>query len=289
MKKFIYTGCSFTYYGFPTWGDIIAYDKIQRGEIDVAYNLALGGACNYYIMSSLLMAKSALNITSDDMVGVGWSTIWRHSLIDPESAHWVTLGSLYHNWAWNQLPNHLDVVNNEHYLMQRTATAYNIVHEIFDVDIEHKIGLIDGDIDPDELFTNIGDNANLTLTEYITKTVDSFLKIPDMEYPPHNEFTQELFYLHPSLGDQLLIAKNRTELLESTQKLFTGWHQDMMSRVDDLRLQGNDVDTIRDKIFYEIEISVDGQNIYGDPKIWQMIHKFSESHKSGQRFFELGR
>ena len=101
MRKFIYSGCSFTGWHYPTWADIIAYDHITQGNVDIAYNFGRAGACNYYIQSSLFAAHTKLKITDNDYVGVGWSTPWRDSVFttwDPFNKYhqdfpgWQTFG-----------------------------------------------------------------------------------------------------------------------------------------------------------------------------------------------------
>jgi len=148
MNKFLYSGCSYTNFGYPTWADIIAYDKITRGEIDRAYNVARDGACNSYIYSSLLRAMGDYGVTDSDIVGVCWSTPWRNSVISEIQSNaekvdngfcWNTRGNVHQNNLWDLVGNHADIVNNDVNLMHNTVVAYQSAHKAFNIDFEFRL------------------------------------------------------------------------------------------------------------------------------------------------------
>jgi len=275
MKRFIYSGCSFTNYAFPTWADIIAYDKIKRGEIEAAYNLAMGGACNHYIFSSLLMAKSKLDINSEDLVGIGWSTIWRHSLIDPDTVQWQTLGSLFHNLSWNKLDNHFDIVNNDLYLLQRTVTAYESAHALFDIDFEIKLPYFEAGVDTiTELFDSIPYTADVTLINYLRENIDKFLAIPNFEIANNEsvDMSNTAFFGHPTLQEHLTMAQSQTELLDSTVKEVSELHNDMMEVVNQ---PNKDLETIQQEL--NDNFFCNRYKEYGDSNVWSMIFSYADA------------
>lgn len=296
MKRFIYSGCSFTEWGFPTWADIIAYDKIKRGEIDFAYNLALKGACNYYIMSSLLMAKSALNIRSDDLIGVGWSSFWRHSLIDPITHHWLAIGSVYNHPIWENLGlGHLDAVNNDIYLLQRSATAYNTVHEIFDIDFELRLpSHCDASNSHEDIFTTIHDYPDNqlpdnTLLTYTKNNIENFLNVPEMVYMPNR--VEDVIWDwdgHPSLLEHLTIAQTQSDLLDSTVEVFSGAYNDMLEIIESGVQQNKNKNDIRDSLIKETFIGcIRKSSRYGDPEIWSKL-VFFDADRSEMTLFSDG-
>jgi len=284
MKRFIYSGCSFTEWGFPTWADIIAYDKINRGEIDFAYNMALMGACNYYIMSSLLMAKLALNITSNDLIGIVWSSFWRHSLIDPIAHHWITKGGVYNHPVWDNFGlDHIDAVNNDIYLLQRSATAYNTVHELFDVDfelrlplhcdtanVEDALNLLTSDYD----YQDIG-NPDYTLLSYIKSNINNFLKVPEIEYISDRGPAVWDWDGHPSLQEHVAIAQTQSDLLDSTVEVFCGAHNNMLEIIESCVLQNKNKNDIRESLINQKFIGDPRRSSnYGDPDVWSKIIYF---------------
>ncbi len=64
MKRFFAFGCSFTYYSYPTWADIVG------SQYDEYYNLGMLGCGNEFIENMVHEADFFKNLTSDDTVAV---------------------------------------------------------------------------------------------------------------------------------------------------------------------------------------------------------------------------
>lgn len=88
-KRFFAFGCSFTYYHWMTWADIIG------NEFTEYYNYGKPGAGNGYIFASMIEANIRYNFTPDDLVVVMWTGIDREDrYINRE---WKVAGCVYHS------------------------------------------------------------------------------------------------------------------------------------------------------------------------------------------------
>ena len=106
MKRFFYFGCSFTNFGWPTWGDLIAIDLINHHGFDYAVNYGRGGACNTFILNQLNDCLDTNDITDEDIFAVSWSTMNRQSWLGVDlnpnvpttgKIHWHTAGEYIQN------------------------------------------------------------------------------------------------------------------------------------------------------------------------------------------------
>lgn len=88
-KRFFVFGCSFTWYHWPTWANILHFDMPQSKF----YNLAKPGGGNSFIYSQIIAANQKYKFTSDDLVAVMWST---HGREDRYVNHcWETPGNIW--------------------------------------------------------------------------------------------------------------------------------------------------------------------------------------------------
>lgn len=88
-KRFFAFGCSFTYYDWMTWADIIG------NEFDEYYNYGKPGSGNGYIFSSIVEANIRHTFTKDDLVIVMWSGVDREDRYINGS--WKAAGCVYHS------------------------------------------------------------------------------------------------------------------------------------------------------------------------------------------------
>jgi len=105
-KRFVAIGCSFTQWRWPTWADIIANEL----DDNVDYiNLGAQGAGNDYILTNFSQAKNYYNLGEEDLVGIMWTSFYRHSSYRGEHRDaypWNCPGNIY---TQDSIP--LDVVN----------------------------------------------------------------------------------------------------------------------------------------------------------------------------------
>lgn len=87
-KRFFAFGCSFTKHLWPSWSDIIALDL----DIKDYFNYGRGGAGNQYIASTIIQAAIDHKITSEDLVIVCWTNVFRDDKWINGS--WVTPGNI---------------------------------------------------------------------------------------------------------------------------------------------------------------------------------------------------
>ena len=88
-KRFFAFGCSFTYYNWMTWADIIG------SEITEYYNYGKPGSGNGYIFASIVEANIRHKFNEDDLVIVMWSGIDREDRYINGS--WKAAGCVYHS------------------------------------------------------------------------------------------------------------------------------------------------------------------------------------------------
>lgn len=94
MKRFFAFGCSYTYYSWPTWADLLGLD------FEVYENWAIPGIGNRAIFERLVEAHAANQFSKDDLIIVQWSSHLRfdwhnqHSLKD-RTSNWRTCGSIF--------------------------------------------------------------------------------------------------------------------------------------------------------------------------------------------------
>lgn len=76
MGRLFTFGCSFTYYNWPTWADIIAVDQ----DLEL-YNFGMAGLGNVGIHQRVLEADCKFNFTKDDKIMIMWTSWCRNDLI----------------------------------------------------------------------------------------------------------------------------------------------------------------------------------------------------------------
>ena len=87
MSRFFAFGCSFTYYCWPTWADLIG------SQYDEYYNQAFYGRGNQYIMHSVYEADSLKTFTADDTIIVMLTGFTRTDTFI--NGQWTYRGSVY--------------------------------------------------------------------------------------------------------------------------------------------------------------------------------------------------
>jgi hypothetical protein len=70
-KRVFIFGCSFTYYCWPTWANVLTYECKEDTEI---YNFGRAGGGNLFISERVIAANQKYRFTSDDLVLLMWST-----------------------------------------------------------------------------------------------------------------------------------------------------------------------------------------------------------------------
>ncbi len=88
MSNRLFTfGCSFTWYYWPTWADILGR------EFDQHINEGKPGAGNLYIFLKLITAIQQSNINKNDTVAIMWTNVVREDRFI--NGQWHTQGNLY--------------------------------------------------------------------------------------------------------------------------------------------------------------------------------------------------
>ena len=93
MSRIFTFGCSFTKYNWPTWADLLSNRYL-------VFNWGLPGVGNRAIVERLAEAYAYQKISSDDIVIIQWSHIYRHDYARPDvwstdSKMWKTRGNIF--------------------------------------------------------------------------------------------------------------------------------------------------------------------------------------------------
>lgn len=129
MTRLFTFGCSFTWWPWPTWADIIAYD------LDIPhYNWGMPGLGNVGIHSRLLECDLRNKFTKDDVILVVWSSWTRedrynikHKSLIHES--WNGTGDVFHSYDKAFIENYWSMNND----LIKNSTAILSSNRMFDI------------------------------------------------------------------------------------------------------------------------------------------------------------
>lgn len=284
MKRFIYAGCSYTNFAYPTWGDIIAYDLLKYKGFDTALNLGKGGACNSYIAHQLLLVRDKINIKSDH-IGVNWSTPDRLSYVTnppKDIAHsiWVTNGSVSHGGnAFHE--DHLLNINSGHSCLMRTFDAYNSINAIFNIQFQSKMDIKS---DGKELYEYLNEPPmkNQFQRAYMIDTWENYNNLPafKMQTDPawgfeNDEVLHRLHSSHPDMIAHLNHAQTIADLHPDTIDMFTNLHYKFVKDLKKVysKLDTSDLKTaqgihIGEELKHEINEELKRYQVY--QKVWDL-------------------
>lgn len=129
MTRLFTFGCSFTWWPWPTWADIIAYD------LDIPhYNWGIPGLGNVGIHSRLLECDLTNKFTKDDIILVVWSSWNREDRYDVKVRQnvcpkWTSLGDVHTSYNKSFVKNHWSLSND----LIKNSTAIISANKMFDV------------------------------------------------------------------------------------------------------------------------------------------------------------
>lgn len=88
-KRLFTFGCSFTYYTYPTWADLVA-KEMSHAEY---YNFGTAGSGNLLISNRVAQANSKFNFTETDLILIMWSSACREDRYIDQT--WLTPGNIF--------------------------------------------------------------------------------------------------------------------------------------------------------------------------------------------------
>lgn len=111
-KRFFAFGCSFTYYKWPTWADIIAQEFTE----ETAFNYGLCGAGNHMIAQSVMDADSFHNLGEGDLVIVMLTNFQREDRYVKSKGGWLFPGNIYSQGVYSK--EWMEYFDEDHALMR---------------------------------------------------------------------------------------------------------------------------------------------------------------------------
>jgi hypothetical protein len=251
MKRFFYAGCSFTHWLYPSWGDIIAYDKLNYKGYEFALNLAVPGGCNQLIASRLAWADKRYNITSQDDVAILWTTLFRESVLtsweDLEYSQWRAHGNSFNSPLWSKVSNH-EYIHNSFNMLDRNMTTFHYVSKLYDP-------FYQGTLEPNDSrsrhsFEDLISNDVVKPLRYsahhdlLKKFHDEYYSLHRFTHPEfyseEDILFSEIFANHPTILQHLAHAQKVTDLDSRTVEYCKNLHYDVLKVIaDNLHMQSD--------------------------------------------------
>lgn len=243
MPRLFTFGCSFTQYGWPTWADIIAYDR----DIEY-YNYAIAGLGNVGIAHRILEADLKHKFCPDDEIFILWTSWSREDRI--KRGDWYGGGSVLSygnpNYDRHFLKKYWDFNND----IVKNSTAIITTNRMFKDFIKWQASAFD-------FFTNEGDKTYLKSN---TKNIVNLYKkeLPDLKVIPcetKNPFNVA-YDSHPDILGHLKIANDiykdlNLNIKDSTTKIFTK----LQSDIEYALIETKNLDKAVDKIQKLIQLN----------------------------------
>ena len=129
MSRLFTFGCSFTFWPWPTWADIIAY------ELAIPYeNWGMSGLGNVGIHARLLECDLKNSFTEDDIILIVWSSWTREDRYDVATCKfgrptWTASGDILHTYDKNFIDNYWSMNND----VVKNSTAIISANRMFDI------------------------------------------------------------------------------------------------------------------------------------------------------------
>jgi len=237
MSRLFTFGCSFTWWPWPTWADIIAHD------LDIPYyNWGMAGLGNVAIQSRLLECDLKNKFNEDDIILVVWSTWTREDRYDVKKStfarpSWNGTGDILHSYDKDFVHNYWSINND----VVKNSTAIISANRMFDITFNGHISTpLSSSHDNAELYFSEGEKAIATFYqpnipndgEYqengkhycrYSKTNDSH---PDIL--SHLDYVQE--FLAPKLGRTL--NKKTVDFFEEMHYTLLDFTENKMNTSD---------------------------------------------------------
>lgn len=121
MSRLFTFGCSFTQYMWPTWANIIAFDR----QVEIK-NFAVAGMGNVGIMQRILEADLKYKFTSDDKIMIMWTSWSREDKVI--NNHYDGKGSIFnHNVSYKWLRDNWSMEND----IIKNITAIHFINRLY--------------------------------------------------------------------------------------------------------------------------------------------------------------
>ena len=137
MSRLFTFGCSFTYWPWPTWADIIAHD------LEIPYqNWGLAGLGNVAIQNRLTECDLRNNFNKDDIILVVWSSWTREDRYDVKKTvfprpSWNVTGDILHTYDKSFIDNYWSMNND----LIKNSTAIISANKMFDINFNGHIAM----------------------------------------------------------------------------------------------------------------------------------------------------
>ena len=247
MKRFFYGGCSYTQYAYPTWGDILAYDKLNHKGYDFAFNLAISGGCNQLIASRFAWADKKYKFTAQDEIAVLWTSLFRESVLgtwnDEPDSHWHAYGNSFNNHLWSEVTNQ-PYLHNTYNMLDRNMTTMHYVEKLYKPFFQGRIGSHDNadDLSYDQLCENdvVNRLKYQTLDSSLEEFYNGYLALPRFDnYPLPSDLHNDIFSAHPNIKAHLNYAMSITDLDDSTISYFEKLYNDIQEMLNKVSIDSN--------------------------------------------------
>lgn len=135
MRRLFMFGCSFTWWPWPTWADIIAYD------LNIPFhNWGIPGLGNVGIHARMVECDLRSKFTKDDIILVVWSSWTREDRYNIKRASlihnsWNGTGDIFHTYDKAFIENYWSMSND----LVKNSTAIVSANKMFDINFNGHI------------------------------------------------------------------------------------------------------------------------------------------------------
>lgn len=223
MGRLFTFGCSYTYYAWPTWADIIAVDR----NLDL-HNFGIAGLGNVGINQRVLEADCKYNFTPDDQIMIMWTSWCREDMI--KGLGYEAAGSIFSKYSIKHLKKHYDyadtIVKNHNAIIY-TNSVYNVNWQGSAFDQEWiESGSESGEflLEQESIFVE-------RLKQMYSKKMPKFNRIGFKEHGGHRSFGC-LHDGHPDILDHLnIVQQDICNLRQSTIDMTTQLHNEVKDKL----------------------------------------------------------
>lgn len=225
MYKRIFTfGCSYTYYSWPTWADIIIKEFEEQGI--PGYNFGIHGLGNVGIYHVMLQAHIKYKFTEDDLILVLWTTYNREDRL--KDGVWRAGGGVF---------------NNDYYDGKFVRKYWDLSNDL----VKNYSAIISANLLIPKLknmaagtFEFTGRNANDSLSTTYSEMEEKIIKFYKDSLPPvlNIEFEGNIYKQfndgHPDILDHLRVAKkiasiNNFSISKKTKVYYNELHNKLLN------------------------------------------------------------
>ena len=256
-------------FSYPTWGDIIAYDKLRYKGYDLAFNLGVNGGCNQLIASRLAWADTKYKFTDQDDIAILWTTLFRESVLttwfDNPSTQWHTLGFVFNNPFWSDFDRHA-YLHNTYNMLDRNMSTFHYVNKLYKPFYQGKIKSRDEEDSYNALLTNdvVDDIESSEHDQVLRDFYNQYQALDNLYFTEtQSKVHVDIFGKHPTLREHLRHAQKISDLDSNTVTYFENMSDKLDHQTLEVYHSMDDIVEIKLSIYHYLQSEIKDFDIRG--------------------------